>query len=174
MHARGGLGITFPVRRSWPAVFILALPLAILIWALYAPPTDDVLLFRLFGLLILGGLAYPWLAMLVGRETIVIDQAMLTRRREVFRIGWSERFELDQIRDLRVAPEQLINVGRYISFRAWYERSPAERSPWSLYGQSIAFEYGAGTRRIGTGLDAAEAEYVVGLIRPYVGSADKP
>jgi hypothetical protein len=92
---------------------------------------------------------------LAGRETISANSISLSRRIEVFGVGFTRSYTLSEIRDLRATP--YIHP-RYSRQRALFPWTGGEGSG------AIAFDYGARTIRFAPGLDEAEAKLLVAYL----------
>jgi hypothetical protein len=84
-----------------------------------------------------------------GREIITLTPRMLEIRRDIFGIGSSRRYDLTQVRFLRVAPQPF----NPYDFRGAF-------TFWGLGGGVLAFDYGFRTYRFGGGIDEAEARMI--------------
>jgi hypothetical protein len=85
-----------------------------------------------------------------GRERVTVTEQYLDLRREALMFGRGRRYDLSNVKDLRVRPAQSATVwlaggGQFQSFG----------------GGLIAFDYGARTVRFGASLDEAEAKQIV-------------
>jgi hypothetical protein len=90
---------------------------------------------------------WSWLWLLGGREIIRIENGILSVRKEVGRLGRTNEYSLTDIRALRVSP-------------------PVYQSRRNMVPDgTIAFDYGAKTYRLGSGIDEAEAKHLVETIR---------
>jgi hypothetical protein len=85
-----------------------------------------------------------------GREIVSVTGMMLQIRYDVFGIGYNRRYDLSQVRFLRLAPVAY-NVHDLRTTGAF----------WGMGHGPIAFDYGSRTVRLGTGLDEAEARVVL-------------
>jgi hypothetical protein len=102
-----------------------------------------------------GGFAlYVFFWSLAGRERVLLGPATLSIKRELFGRGRLREYELNEIRDLRVAPTA------YNPFDPRYGLQF-----WGLGGGVIAFDHGSATIRFGAALDEAEAKSIVGQLR---------
>jgi hypothetical protein len=101
-----------------------------------------------------------WLWLLAGRERLILKPGVLVHRYEIQRIGFSRKYDLGKLRNLRVSPEpslQSSGQGR------WYVE---------LVGGVVAFDYGEKTIRFGASLDEAEGQMIVGHIKGRCGIAN--
>ena len=110
----------------------------------------------------IGG-ATAWLTILwiiFGREIITTDgQQILTHRREILGVGQSKEYDLSFVSDLRAAPALLRSANQW--------RRPA--FGWQNFN-TIAFDYGAKTIRIGNSLDEAEAKQIIRTLHNHIPS----
>ena len=161
-----GLRIVVPARRH--LLPLLFLPLWLCAWAAGLLAVSATLLFgsgaggppQLFMLVWLAGWTagglfalYQLLWMLVGREIVTVEGSVLAQQRKLF--GWArgQRFDLRQVRDLRVGPAP---------FDPW--SGSAGWRYWGVGNGTIAFDYGARTYRFADSLDEAEAKAIVQTI----------
>lgn len=94
---------------------------------------------------------------LVGREIIELDAKTLKRHMRIPFIGRSREFAVTDVADLRFQP----------AAPSFMPSQPTIR-PLSFSNGSIAFDYGLDTHHLGTGLDRADAKYVVTQMRGYM------
>lgn len=94
---------------------------------------------------------------LVGREIIELDPKTLKRRMRIPLIGRSREFAMASITDLRFQP----------AAPSFMPSQPTVR-PLSFNNGTIAFDYGLDTHHLGTGLDPADAKYVVAQMRRHL------
>jgi hypothetical protein len=94
---------------------------------------------------------------LVGREIIELDAKTLKRHMRIPLIGRSRKFAVTDIADLRFQP----------AAPSFMPSQPTIR-PLSFNNGSIAFDYRLDTHHLGTGLDRADAKYVVAQMRGYM------
>lgn len=103
------------------------------------------LLFWLIGWTIGGAFAgFALLWMLFGREIITLDGQSLSIRREILGVGRVRRYDLAEVKNLRLAPIP--------------DPPQAPRGQW--VGGLIAFDYGAKTIHFCAGVDEAEARTI--------------
>jgi hypothetical protein len=159
-----GLLIVIPSRGSWFAVLFLSAWLCG--WAMgelfaakalfvgtasaKAPPPRLFLAFWLT-LWTAGGASalYTWVWNVAGREILLLDGATLSISREPIPIPARRDFDWNAVRNLRVSV---------------VPRSRRDLS--AMFGAGvIAFDYGARTFRVGSGLDEAEATMLIDRIR---------
>jgi hypothetical protein len=81
-----------------------------------------------------------------GRQDLIVESTFLTHRRGMFGLGWSKRYELAHMRNVRVVSRP--RPGRYDSV--------------------IAFDYDTQTIRIGSDMDELEAKQIAHTVRKYV------
>lgn len=98
---------------------------------------------------------YAWAWHLGGREVIEFDDRTLTKKRELFGVGISKRFNVVEIANLRILPQSL-------PMRDTEERLTAMMAEfWGLRGAIIAFDHRAKTYRFGFGVDEREAQKIM-------------
>jgi hypothetical protein len=156
-----GLVVSIPVRRN--ILVILLLSAWLTGWAfaevslareLFLGRDDAPSLFLGAGLIawtIGGGLAlYGWCWMLKGREVLVLRSDALVSRRAVWALGRTKEYDVQHVKNLRVAP------------LSWSPYDPSGAMQfWGMAGGPIAFDYGAQTVRMAIGVDEAEARVIV-------------
>jgi hypothetical protein len=93
---------------------------------------------------------YTWLWTLKGREIILLRPDALVIKRDLLGFGWPKEYDIQHAKNFRVAPMSMnpIDFASALNF-------------WGVGGGPIAFDYGAGTVRMGSGLDEAESRSVV-------------
>lgn len=96
----------------------------------------------------LGGL-FLW--SVAGKEIIELDSTTLRRIRQIPVFGYSEKYSVADISDLRPAP-----------FMPSLKNTVQKFSVWSFTGGAILFDYGRSTYRLGSELSEADAKYVIG------------
>lgn len=94
--------------------------------------------------------AFVW--QLFGREEIDVTSAALVVRMRVLAASFTRKYELSHVKNLRVADGS--------SSDGWSQQAQAR----ALYSGRVVFDYGLKTRRIGIGLDDAEARHWIELI----------
>ena len=156
----GALRFVIPAGRHW--FMTLFLPFWLLGWAWgevtvlsklieggTGAPT--VFLWSWLGAWTVGGLwtiyTLAWNA--VGRELVVVDGSTFVLRREILGVGRSKEFDCAQVRGLRASRETV----SYGSEGGWVRT------------RNLAFDYGARTCRFGEGLDEAEAQQLVEMVK---------
>lgn len=157
-----GLQIVIPTKKNWFLILFLGLwlcgwlfaeiaaPTAFLSEETSAPPAIFVILW-LGGWTVAGCIAiYLWLWTLVGKEIIVVGDAHLTIKRDVFGYGRLKRYESSSVQDFRLSPPQ---------FNSWDFQSGLRF--WGIGGGLIAFDYGSSTIRFGNGIEEAEASTIL-------------
>ncbi|MGB5695130.1 MAG: hypothetical protein WBM46_05730 [Polyangiales bacterium] len=98
---------------------------------------------------------YVWAWHLGGREIIELEDRTLTKKRELFGLAIPKMFDVSEIKNLRVLPQDL-------PMRDTQERVDAMMAEfWGLRGGTIAFDHGTKTYRFGFGVDDAEAQQIV-------------
>jgi len=164
----GGIGITMPSRRSvflavvvavwlafWVLPFIGVLPIdpgrTTTSHAATAPPPVFFIPWGIGGVFALTLLAWTT----AGRERVTIDADTLAVRREALGVGYTRRYAVASVRALRVVDDASPNS----SFGGF-----GRGDPFGLRTGSFAFDYGAKTIRFGSGVDPAEAKYLLSRI----------
>lgn len=89
---------------------------------------------------------------LAGLEQLSVVQGNLVHRASIAGIGRTREFAGAEVKNLRSSPQLL---------SAWMDRSSFTPPIFGSGNGAIAFDYGAKTYRIGSGLDEAEARQVV-------------
>jgi hypothetical protein len=156
-----GIAIHIPARRQILA--LLFLPVWLVGWGfgeisvirqLLNPSNTEPAAFLIVWLVAwTAGGAFALLTILwqlAGREIVSVTGMMLQVRRDVFGIGYNRRYDVSQVRFLRLAP---------VPYNPRDLRSATAQ--WGLSGGPIAFDYGSRTVRVGAGLDEAEARVVL-------------
>ena len=155
-----GLTINIPARRNWFAILFLGFWLCG--WAFGEVSVirelatgkfkgSSLFLIGWLGAWTVGGGAaiYFWTWMLAGREIVTLAPTLLGVRRDILGFGRSREYDLPSIRNLRI------------------DRSPIDNNlsgnalSRSMFGGTIAFDYGAKTFRFGGGIDEAEASQLI-------------
>ena len=161
----GGLGLFIPPKRNW--FIILFMGFWLCMWAIgeiMVPlqflkgeirGVTEIFVLGWLGAWTVGGVfaIYLWLWNLMGRQIITIQGHTLTTRRDIGGYGFDKKYDLTQVRDLRVNAK---------GSNAWDYSGSLEFL--GLGGGLVAFDYGTKTYRLGAGLDEAEAKLVVGKI----------
>jgi hypothetical protein len=156
-----GLSASIPAWRNWFVVLFLCVWLSgwtfsgVSAGRSFVKPGDD----QLFEVLWLGG----WLLgelfalsiitwQLAGKEEISISELRLVHRVSAFGIGRTREFATAQVEDTRVKRQP---IWPWFNQQSWVP-------PWfgTGYG-TLAFDYGAKTYLMGTGLEEAEAKYII-------------
>ena len=157
-----GLQIVIPARKRIFA--LLFLPVWLTGWAfgevfairtLRAPHLHDsgFLAFWLLGWSLAG--ASVWLALLwnlAGREVLRFGSGVFAYRRAIGPFGYTKRYELSQVRDLRAVPEPTFGARKNMA-------------SWGMTGGQIAFDYGSKTFNVGNGVEEAEAKDLVAQVK---------
>ena len=163
----GGLSILMPSRRSkllaafiifwlafWLMPFVGVMPIESngkTMSHAIAPPPVFYIPWSIGGLFALTMLAWTT----AGNERVTIDTDTLAVRREAFGIGYTRRYAVSSVRALRVVDD----ASSTSSFGGF-----GRGDPFGLRSGSLAFDYGAKTIRFGSGVDAAEARYIVSRV----------
>ena len=167
-----GLQIVIPAKRNPFAVVFLGIWLAGWLMGLLNAiarlsrdlASDPFLVVWLAIWAVAGSVAaYAWLWMLVGKERILMGASMLNLTRDVAGFGFTRRYGLTRIRNLRVmlqpaGPRDFGATARAIGFT----------------GGAITFEYEGKTVRFGGSIDAAEARVIVERMRQRHAFAESP
>jgi hypothetical protein len=171
----GKLHIIIPGSRSW---FIIGfLGFWICGWAVAeymvsiqllsgdAPPEGESFMLVWFVVWTVSGLLaiYAWLWQVIGKEIVAVYGQTFTTRRDVGGFGFDKKYDLLQMRDLRVAQ---------VGFNPLDISSSLQL--WGIGGGVIAFDYGARTVRFGAGLDEAGAKEVVTAIQQRFRTPEAP
>jgi hypothetical protein len=162
-----GISIIMPSRRSLFLAAIVALWLAfwVLPWlgvmpirsggihmsGTITPPPIFFVLWSTGGVFALAVLAWTT----AGRERVTIDTDTFAIRREALGIGYTRRYAVATVRALRVVDDASSST----SFGSF-----GRGDPFGLRTGSFAFDYGAKTIRFGSGIDAAEAKYILSRV----------
>ena len=167
-----GLQIVIPAKRNPFAVVFLGIWLAGWLMGLLNAiarlsrdlASDPFLVVWLAIWAVAGSVAaYAWLWMLVGKERILMGASMLNLTRDVAGFGFTRRYGLTRIRNLRV---MLQPAGpRDFGAAAW---------AIGFTGGAITFEYEGKTVRFGGSIDAAEARVIVERMRQRHAFAESP
>jgi hypothetical protein len=148
-----------PPSRLWACLAILALPVwvgsslipvhfaGIQIVNGSAPPEVYGSIIVFAGVGTAAFLRLVWLAF--RRERVAMDGLELSIRRELAGLGRTKRFASGEVRNLRYSP----------GFTTSTRFAPAA---------AIAFEYGARTYRFGLGIDQAEADDLIRVLKPRI------
>lgn len=161
-----GLRIVIPYSRSWFVIGFLGL--WICAWAVAEvmvpaqflqgkiPQEAQSLMFAWLAVWTVGGLLaiYALLWQVMGKEIVTIQGQTLTTRRDIGGFGFDKVYDLSQMRNLRVEP---------VGFNPLDVSSALQL--WGVGGGVIAFDCGTRTSRFGAGLDEAEAQQVVAVLK---------
>jgi len=163
----GGVSIVMPSRRSmllaafivfwlafWVLPFLGVIPArsdGATVSHAVAPPPFFYVPWTIGGFFALTMLAWT----IAGNERVTIDTDTLSVRREAFGLGFTRRYAVASVRALRVVEDASWNS----SFGGF-----GRGDPFGLRSGSLAFDYGAKTIRFGSGIDAAEAKYLVSRV----------
>lgn len=160
------LRFELPPRRPWYNVLFLALGL--LMWGVIGSQFVFGLGYNfsaigpdwfwiVWSLGWVGALAFNLLIlayMVLGGEVLEVDQDGLMTRRHILGVGRTLVYDARSIKELRASPQTYSPWARYQGM-----------GNWGLSGGQIAFDYGARTLRLGSGLDEGEARQIVATIR---------
>jgi hypothetical protein len=98
-----------------------------------------------------GGFAiYTMSWSLVGKEILRVEPGALSVRRDVLGFGRTKEYDLDQVKNLRVASQAADPFGWGAGMRLW-----------GMDGGTIAFDYGAKTFHFAAGVDEAEGRQIL-------------
>jgi hypothetical protein len=159
-----GLEIVIPARRNWFAVIFLLAWLggwffgeasAIQSLLTHGLETQGFLVFWLIGWSV-GGIAaaIAWSWNVAGKEVVKVGRGMLTYQRAIGPLKLTRQYDLNHVKELRVSPLGLATSRQRNGFNTL-----------GLPGGPIAFDYGAKTINIGSGVDEAEAKSLVEAIK---------
>jgi hypothetical protein len=103
---------------------------------------------------------------LAGLEELLIAQGNLVHRASIAGIGRTREFAGAEVKNLRSSPQML---------PFWMDQSSFTPPIFGSGHGAIAFDYGAKTYRVGSGLDEAEARQIVAtLSKQYPRMAEAP
>lgn len=161
-----GLRVVIPYRRSWFvsgflgfwisgwAVAEVLVPLQFMKGD--APAEGASLMYAWLAVWTAGGLLaiYAWLWQVIGKEIVTVHGQTCTVRRDIAGFGFDKRYDLVQMRNLRVEPAQFnpLDISSVLQL-------------WGIGGGTIAFDFGSRTHRFATGLDETEASQAVTVIK---------
>ena len=158
------LKIIIPVYRQWFKILVLCF--WFIMWAFGEVMVGGVLvsegvsagslfLIAWLGFWTLGGtfVLYALFWQLTGKEVIEVSRLSIRVRRQVLGLGRTKEYLGEYVRGLRISPAQGDGFGWSRTLRFW-----------GLSGGLIAFDYGAGTFRLGIGIDEAEARQILAAI----------
>jgi hypothetical protein len=143
-----GLRICIPSRRDWASLFLLVW---LCFWTVFALQSKhDGSRHFTPGMWLFWGFGEVWamfalLREMGGQEIITVNPEKLTRRVQIFRLGFTRTYRLSEIKNLRFQPGT--GGGR------------------SRLRSRIAFDYGAKTVRFAWDIDGLEASKLLPLIR---------
>jgi hypothetical protein len=104
---------------------------------------------------------YLWLWMLKGQEHLLLRADALVVKRKLWEIGRTREYDLQHIKNLRVAP------------RTGYPYEWSSGLPlWGIGGGSVAFDYGSQTVRVAASVDEAEAREIIRELKAQHSFAD--
>ncbi len=161
-----GLRIVVPCRRSWFVIGFLAFWICgwgvaeVMVAKQFvsgdAPPDGELFMLAWLGVWTLGGVVaiYAWLWQVMGKEILTVRGQTFNIRRDIGGFGLDKKYDLVQMRDLRIGLIAFSPVNVSASLQLW-----------GVGGGVITFDYGARTYRFGIGLDDAEAKQVVSTIK---------
>ena len=91
-----------------------------------------------------------------GRETIKIDKGEIFFEKTVFGIGQKKRMEANEVKNMRTERTD----------SSWF--GPNRWAFWGLGSGKIKFDYGLKTFSFGLGVDDAEANHLVEILKDYL------
>jgi hypothetical protein len=160
-----GLRITVPVKAQ---VFVtLFLAFWLMGWAVgevmvsyhlvggrYSSGARSIIMIAWLGAWTVGGawIASALLWNIAGKEIIELNSTTLKRRKQIPVFSRSKEYAVASIANLRLAPA-------LPSFFGYYRQN---MSFLTFNEGAISFDYGRDTRHLATGLDEADAKYVIG------------
>ena len=164
----GGIEIVMPSRRNMIMAAFIGFWLAFWIYSVFGmlpqmfaglpsakgtpPPLPFLVVWSVFWLIggAFGLALFAWTV--AGNERVTIDTDTFAVRREAFGLGLTRRYALASVRALRVVDDAAFG-SPFFGF--------GRGDPFGLRSGSLAFDYGAKTIRFGSGVDAAEAKYIL-------------
>ncbi len=165
------LFITIPSRKNWFLIPFLGVWLAgwafgeimvggIILGGLLGKGFDGPPVLFLFvwfiGWTIGGAFAiYAFFWQLIGREEIEVTSYSIVISQVVMMFRRSKEYTSEHIKDLRISPMGLNEMHKWS--RSW--------AMYGIGGGVIVFDYGAGTIRLGNGIDEAEGKQIIAEIQ---------
>ncbi len=163
-----GLNIVIPSKKNW---FGLMFGFVwIIIWfTFFSKPAE----FENFGrnnfvtiwslMWILGLLSMIFLILwgLFGEESFIMNRNDVLFEKTIFGIGIKKRFEISEIKNFRL---EAINESMFGGNRWSY---------WGLGPGKIKFDYGFKTYSFGLGVDDAEANYIIEILKEHFNKKEK-
>ena len=107
---------------------------------------------------------YTFLWQLVGREEIEITSSSITLSQVVLFFRRPKEYANEYIKDLRTSPMGMNEMYKWSRSLAFY----------GVGGGIIVFDYGAGTIRLGSGIDEAEGKQIIVEIQQKYPQYKKP
>jgi hypothetical protein len=148
----GTLRIALPMERNWGIAFFLLLWVGGWSYGLLQISRALIQKFEWFtlnalGIMLLGELAVTFVVLRVfgGWYVVVVDPPRCTVRRQIFGVGWTEKYTTAEMRNLRFQPAEGYGKGRQPS--------------------RILFDHGKKAIRLGSDLDESEANSLIALIK---------
>ena len=164
----GGIEVTMPSRRNYVFAALQVVWLGFWVYALVAivppmfhetvrnPPPMAFMWIWIVGWVAGGCFIFAlFLWTIAGLERVTVTPDGVLLRREAAGVGLTRHFDVKSVRALRVVD----NVDNNVSFGGF-----GRGDPFGLRSGSLAFDYGAKTIRFGSGVDAAEAKYIISKI----------
>jgi hypothetical protein len=97
---------------------------------------------------------YTFAWSVAGKEIVSIDQSRLSVKRDVLGFGRLKEYALDHVANIRVASAP----ANMFDFKSAHQF-------WGTGGGQIAFDYGSGTIRLGSGVEEGEANSIVARLK---------
>jgi hypothetical protein len=155
-----GLIINIPAPRTWYAILFLGFWLCGWAFGEVAVIRELVIgkfkgsslfLIGWLGAWTVGGAAaiYFWSWMIAGHEIVSLTPTLLGVRRDILGFGRSREYDLPSVKNLRIDRAPI------------YNNLSSTNLSRSMFGSTIAFDYGAKTFRFGGGIDEAEASQLI-------------
>ena len=155
-----GFEIVIPAKRNWLMLAFLTFwlggwtiggffALAHVLRGEMPAPARAFLIFWLGGWLV-GELAVVYVVgwQLSGRERVSLAPGTLSIARELFGVRRVKRYDLLEVRNLRVAVADRSSFGS------------VSADPWGVFRGTLAFDYGAATVHFGLGVSEGEADQI--------------
>jgi hypothetical protein len=166
-------GIRIIIPRKWSWVVFVVLPLELSLFAFFAyilfrswisvlaapgPLLPKLFLtaFSLVWLYLFGRVVFPWFWNLGGRHILVLDDSVLSLRRELFGLGRTQTFDTRSVSRWRYVSEQV-------------------RGKQPSFPSGFAFDFAGKEIRVGTSMEEAEVKQLFAqLSRRFPNSAWAP
>ena len=161
-----GLEISIPAKKQVFVILFLIFWLGM--WAIgelsairevFGPGSPEPFIVFWLGAWALGGIFATGILfwMIAGEEVILVTPSTLDISHRVFGIGRTKSYNPLQIRRLRVSPSSqgVFDMKSSLQF-------------WGIGGGLAAFDYGSSTIKFASGVQEAEAQYIVDFLRPRI------